>query len=183
MRSVTLAIVYGDVTRQNDAVMTRALAPILKTLLFTVVVPGSVTVLGPRALLPPGSRPLIGGPGLLGIILLSIGIAIYLSCAWEFAYHGLGTPAPIDPPKVLVARGLHKFVRNPMYLGVLAILLGEATLFRSRDLLVYMACFGLAAHLFVVFYEEPTLRRQFGQAYEDYFRTVPRWVPRFQQTR
>jgi protein-S-isoprenylcysteine O-methyltransferase Ste14 len=161
--------------------MDRTLGPILKTVLFTIVVPGSVTILGPRAVLPPGSRPIIGGWGLPGIAFLMAGAAMYLSCAWEFAYRGLGTPAPIDPPKVLVARGLHKYVRNPMYLGVFCILLGEAALFRSRHLLVYAAGFVVIAHVFVVLYEEPALRKQFGSAYEDYFHAVPRWLPKLRR--
>jgi protein-S-isoprenylcysteine O-methyltransferase Ste14 len=158
--------------------MSRTLGPILKTLVFTIVVPGSVTILGPRALLPRGPRPIYGGLGLLGMSLLALGISIYLSCAWEFAYHGLGSPAPIDPPKVLVSGGLHKFTRNPMYLGVLTILLGEAAIFRSRHLVIYALGFVAIAHFFVVVYEEPVLKKQFGQAYEDYLRKVPRWIPK-----
>jgi protein-S-isoprenylcysteine O-methyltransferase Ste14 len=159
--------------------MPRALGPILKTLLFTIVAPGSVTVLFPYWIL--GRRPnlVLHALGMFGIILVAVGAAIYLRCAWEFAYRGLGTPAPIDPPKVLVSRGLHRFVRNPMYVGVLTVVLGEAALFHSRDLLIYGAIVALAFHLFVVLYEEPTLRRQFGEAYEEYCRTVRRWMPRF----
>ncbi|PYX80702.1 MAG: hypothetical protein DMG70_22490 [Acidobacteria bacterium] len=101
--------------------------------------------------------------GCLGLAALVLGGAIYLRCAWEFASRGFGTPAPIDPPKLLVARGHNRFVRNPMYIGVLAIVLGEATRFRSRQLLIYAACLPLAFHLFLVLFEEPALNEaQFG---------------------
>ena len=159
--------------------MPPVLAPILKTLLFTILVPGSVTVLVPYLLLPAHSRVNWDSLGYLGLTALVAGTAIYLRCAWEFAYRGFGTPAPLDPPKVLVSRGLNRFVRNPMYLGVLTIVLGEAALFRSRQLLIYAACLAVAFHLFVVFYEEPALKRQFGETYDEYQRIVPRWIPRF----
>jgi protein-S-isoprenylcysteine O-methyltransferase Ste14 len=153
------------------------IGPLLKTLVFTIVVPGSVGILIPQAILPPGKRANFDVFGVAGFALGTLGAAIYLWCAWQFAYHGFGTPAPIDPPKTLVVRGLHRVVRNPMYIGVLLVVLGQASVYRSRDLLIYAACFWLAAHLFVVFYEEPTLKRQFGENYEDYSRQVPRWIP------
>ncbi len=92
---------------------------------------------------------------------------------------GLGTPAPIAPTKFLVISGLHRYVRNPMYIGVALVILGQAALFRSPHLAEYAALMLLIAHTFVVLYEEPTLRRQFGASYEEYRRTVPRWIPRF----
>lgn len=87
------------------------------------------------------------------------------------------TPAPIDPPKVLVARGLYRVVRNPMYVGVVLILLGESVLFASATLLGYALLAWVVVHLFVVFYEEPTLRQKFGTSYENYRKTVPRSIP------
>jgi protein-S-isoprenylcysteine O-methyltransferase Ste14 len=156
--------------------------PILKTLIFTVVAPGTVTVLIPRWLpskprlanLPPALR-FVGWP------VLCLGAVVYLWCAWNFAVTGRGTPAPVDPPKTLVVRGLYRHVRNPMYLGVSSILVGEAFVFRSRALLEYAAAiFGLF-FMFVVFYEEPALQRKFGAAYERYRRDVPRWLPRWQK--
>jgi protein-S-isoprenylcysteine O-methyltransferase Ste14 len=155
------------------------IGPILKTLVFTIVVPGSVTVLVPYLLLRAHPHPRFDALGVFGLVAVTLGVAIYLSCAWAFAYHGFGTPAPIDPPKALISRGLNRIVRNPMYVGVLTILLGQAALFRSRELLIYAACLALGFHLFVILYEEPALRRQFGQAYDEYRRAVPRWLPRF----
>jgi protein-S-isoprenylcysteine O-methyltransferase Ste14 len=155
------------------------LGPALKTLLFTILVPGSVTILVPHLILPPASRVSRDAWGYLGLAALVGGAAIYLRSAWMFAYRGVGTPAPVDPPKVLVDCGLNRFVRNPMYIGVLAIVLGEAAIFGSRQLLIYSASLALCFHLFVVFYEEPALKRQFGKTYDEYQRTVPRWIPRF----
>jgi protein-S-isoprenylcysteine O-methyltransferase Ste14 len=159
--------------------MTRALGSILKTILFTIFVPGSVLVLIPYLLLGGFTRPASGLLAWFGGLLILSGAAIYVSCAWEFAVRGLGTPAPIAPTKFLVATGFHRFVRNPMYIGVFLVLLGEAAVFHSAVLLAYAACFCVPVHLFVVFYEEPTLRRQFGESYDEYRRVVPRWIPKF----
>ena len=92
---------------------------------------------------------------------------------------GLGTPAPIAPTKFLVTTALHRYVRNPMYIGVFLVLLGEAGLFRALLLLAYAPFFCVPVELFVVYYEEPTLRRQFGESYEQYRGSVPRWIPKF----
>jgi protein-S-isoprenylcysteine O-methyltransferase Ste14 len=110
-----------------------------------------------------------------------LGACIYFRCAWEFAVRGLGTPAPIAPTKYLVVSGLHRYVRNPMYLGVALVIVGEAGLFRTVHLAEYAVVMLLTAHLFVIFYEEPALRRQFGESYEQYRRAVPRWIPRFKR--
>lgn len=96
---------------------------------------------------------------------------------------GLGTPAPIAPTKYLVTTALHRHVRNPMYIGVALAILGEAALFRSVRLVEYAAAMLLAAHLFVVFYEEPNLQRKFGESYERYRKSVPRWSPRMSNSR
>jgi protein-S-isoprenylcysteine O-methyltransferase Ste14 len=100
------------------------------------------------------------------------------TCIWEFARRGRGTLAPVDPPKTLVVQGLYRYVRNPMYVSVTTIVLGEALLTGSRALLAYWAVWFLAVNLFVIGYEEPTLHRRFGPAYERYRATVGRWVPR-----
>jgi protein-S-isoprenylcysteine O-methyltransferase Ste14 len=161
--------------------MLRALVPLLNTLLFTILVPGSVAVGVPYLLLSgvpaPGRGPL-AWLGLFGVVL---GAGIYFRTAWEFAVRGLGTPAPIAPTKFLVVSGLHRYVRNPMYLGVALVILGEAALFRAPHLAEYAVVMLLIANMFVIFYEEPTLRRQFGESYEEYRRTVPRWIPRFRK--
>jgi protein-S-isoprenylcysteine O-methyltransferase Ste14 len=159
--------------------MTRALGPILKTILFTILVPGSVLVLIPSWILGGFPKPTPSPITWFGILVSSLGAAIYFRCAWEFAVRGLGTPAPIAPTKFLVTTALHRYVRNPMYIGVFAVILGEAATFRSLRLLAYAGFFCVPVDLFVVFYEEPTLRRQFGESYEEYRRSVPRWIPRF----
>jgi protein-S-isoprenylcysteine O-methyltransferase Ste14 len=153
----------------------------IKTLIFTILVPGTVTVYIPYLLLTSANtaqRLPLGAFRYFGVVLILIGAAFYFRCAWDFTFTGRGTPAPIDPPKKLVARGLYRFVRNPMYVGVVTLLLGEAILFGSRALFVYAAAAFVIFNLFVVFYEEPVLRRKFGESYLNYCATVPRWFPR-----
>lgn len=154
----------------------------LKTLLFTILVPGTVTVLIPYLLLSSGIQQWFpvkfGVVRFLGPVPMLMGILIYLRCAWDFTFTGRGTPAPIDPPKELVVKGLYRYVRNPMYVGVLLILLGEALLFESVVVLLYALLLLSASHLFVIFYEEPTLARMFGASYERYRQSVRRWLPR-----
>ena len=152
---------------------------VVKTLIFTVLVPGSVTILIPRWLLSGEASSSIGSLRLIGLALILVGVAIYLWCAWDFATFGKGTPVVFDPPKVLVARGLYCFVRNPMYVGILSILFGEAALFASLRLTKYAAVVALIFHTFVVLYEEPALGKQFGESYQNYYAQTPRWFPRF----
>lgn len=153
----------------------------IKTLVFTLLVPGSVTVLVPYLMLSSG-RDLyawqIGLLRLVGIFPLILGVAFYLRCAWDFTFTGQGTPAPIDPPRIFVAKGFYRIVRNPMYVGIMLILTGEAFVFESAMLLAYAAILWLGFHLFVIYYEEPTLKKKFGKTYEEYFRVVPRWIPK-----
>jgi protein-S-isoprenylcysteine O-methyltransferase Ste14 len=115
----------------------------------------------------------------LGLLCIGLGAVLLGTCIWEFARTGRGTLAPVDPPRELVVRGLYRYVRNPMYLSVTMIVLGELLLTRSRPLLVYWAVWFIAVNLFVIGYEEPTLRRRFGAAYERYTLEVGRWLPRF----
>jgi protein-S-isoprenylcysteine O-methyltransferase Ste14 len=153
----------------------------LKTLLFTILVPGTVTVLVSYLLLTSGFQlfPVeIGALRILGLPPILLGAVTYLWCAWDFTFAGRGTPAPIDPPKELVVKGLYRYVRNPMYVGVTLILLGEALLFESAVLFLYAGFLLVCAHLFIVYYEEPTLKRLFGASYESYCKSVPRWIPR-----
>jgi len=152
--------------------------PILNTTIFTVLVPGTVAILIPSWLVGGFVRPVNGMLTWLGGGLFAVGAAVYFRCAWEFANRGLGTPAPIAPTRFLVTTALHRYVRNPMYLGVALAIAGEAAIFRSIHVLVYSAIMLMIAHIFVVLYEEPTLRRQFGESYEEYRRTVPRWIPK-----
>src|SRR6266852_8255819 len=100
--------------------------PLLKTLLFTVVVPGTVVVLVPRWLMRGGAKVQGGWPGVAGALLLVWGAVLYLRCAWDFAVRGRGTPAPIDPSRELVGSGPYRYVRNAIYLGVLSMVVGEA---------------------------------------------------------
>lgn len=147
-----------------------------KNLLFTIVVPGTVAVYVPLFLIPHGSiesqlNALAGG------LLLLIGASIYLWCLWDFASAGRGTPAPIDPPKHLVVRGLYRYTRNPMYVGVLSVIFGWSILFAAIPIVIYGLCAALGFHLFVVFHEEPHLRKVFGPSYQEYCLQVNRWLP------
>lgn len=151
----------------------------LKALLFTIFVPGTALVAIPYFLLTSGRGLVkIGMLKWLGLVPLLLGGIALLWCIWDFARIGRGTPAPIDPPKVMVERGLYRFVRNPMYVGALGVLLGEALVFQSLSVVGWAIFMGLLFHTFVVLYEEPTLRKKFGKSYEDYHQSVPRWVPR-----
>jgi protein-S-isoprenylcysteine O-methyltransferase Ste14 len=153
----------------------------LRSLFFTLLLPGSVTILIPYLLLNYGAEPIpipLEPFHFVGLIPILIGAIILLRPIWDFAVTGRGTLAPVDPPKTLVVRGWYRYVRNPMYVGVLLIVVGEAILFGSLRLLIYAAILWLAFHMFVVFYEEPTLREQFGAEYEAYLRSVGRWIPK-----
>ena len=158
--------------------MTASASAIAKTALFTVLVPGTVVGIVPWWLRDDALATLgIQAWGAVAVII--VGVATYFHTAfWGFAAIGGGTPAPIAPTKILVVRGLHRFVRNPMYIGVALVVAGQAWLFHSIKTAIYLACVGLVVHLFVVFYEEPTLARQFGEEYERYRARVPRWVPK-----
>ena len=116
----------------------------------------------------------------LGWIVIALGVVIAFGCALEFAWRGIGTPAPFDPPRRLVITGLYRWVRNPMYVGLGVILLGEAITFPrlTITMLVMIASLWLATTLFIIGYEEPTLRAKFGDDYIAYCRNVRRWIPR-----
>ncbi|MGD1104221.1 MAG: isoprenylcysteine carboxylmethyltransferase family protein [Terriglobia bacterium] len=156
----------------------RVVGPILKTLLFAILVPGSVLVCVPYILLTKHVPRPEGWLNWLALAPCGLGALILLTCAWNFAVVGHGTPAPIDPPKSLVVSGPYRFVRNPMYVGIDLVLFSEALLFSSPKLLVYALLFGIGFHLFVLAYEEPTLRKKFGASYQAYCQAVPRWIPR-----
>jgi len=119
---------------------------------------------------------------LLGLICIVVGAVLLATCIWEFARRGRGTLAPVDPPGVLVVQGLYRYVRNPMYVSVTVIVLGELLLTGSPYLLAYWAAWFVAVNVFVMAYEEPILRRQFGDSYLEYTRSVGRWVPRFRSS-
>jgi protein-S-isoprenylcysteine O-methyltransferase Ste14 len=151
----------------------------LRVLAFTVFLPGLITVYAPlwliitparvAALWPPDAW---RAPALL---FIAAGMGVYLMCAWRFAVEGLGTPAPWDPPRRLVTGGLYRWTRNPMYVGLVCALLGEAWLFESRSQVVYAGLLALAFHLRVIIYEEPKLHELFGADFEAYRGRVRRW--------
>lgn len=149
----------------------------LRALFFVLLLPGTVAYalpiwIGSTSGHPPGAL------RALALVPLAAGTAALLWCVRDFAVRGRGTLAPVDPPTELVAAGLYRWVRNPMYLGVLTTLLGHALWFGSARLLLYAALVATGFHLFVVLYEEPTLERSFGESYRRYRGAVPRWIPR-----
>ena len=150
----------------------------LRSILFFILAPGMVAGYIPLALLRTGQQTQTGFLSHLAFPLWSVGIAMLLWCFWDFLVKGRGTPAPIDPPKELVISGLYRHVRNPMYVGIALILTGHFLWFEFWNLLFYAVVVVLAFHSFVTLYEEPTLKRKFGAAYEEYLKRVPRWVPR-----
>ncbi len=154
---------------------------LLKTFLFTFVVPGTVAGLIPYLLLVYGRilPPLPLGPlRSAGLLLLALGVLIYLWCAAEFTFRGRGTPSPTDPPRELVVTGLYRYSRNPMYVGVASTLFGTALFLESAEVLLYATLVLLGFHLRVIFYEEPTLERSFGSSFRQYCQEVPRWILR-----
>ncbi|OLC32045.1 MAG: hypothetical protein AUH31_01545 [Armatimonadetes bacterium 13_1_40CM_64_14] len=151
---------------------------LLKNLLFTLLVPGTAGVLIPLRIAARRIPAPTGEAGsIVGLVLLAVGAAGYFWCLWEFALTGRGTPAPIDPPRHLVVRGPYRFVRNPIYVSAVAVVVGWAAYLHSTEVFVYAIVLAGAFHLFVVAVEEPTLQRKFGDSYIHYRHTVRRWLP------
>lgn len=158
-------------------------AALLETAIFTVLVPGTVAGYVPWRVLR-GAATVHADPlGIAGMLLAAAGVAAYAATALEFAMGGGGTPAPVAPTRTLVARGLHRHVRNPMYLAVLAFVEGSALVLRSGAVALYGLFLLLAFHLFVVAYEEPSLEARFGDGYARYRASTPRWWPRWRPAR
>ena len=160
--------------RKTSAVLGSALFFVVAPCLAAGLVPWWITGWELRA-------PFFGAPlftRAIGVLLILAGVPGIVDSFRRFALEGLGTPAPIAPPEKLVVTGLYRYVRNPMYVAVIGIILGQALLFSDRRLLLYAALFWLACHAFVVLYEEPTLKRTFGTAYAAFCANVPRWIPR-----
>ena len=150
-----------------------------KSFLFLLAAPGMVAGYLPLALLRKGPQIETGVLAYLAFPLWFIGGSILLWSFWNFLHEGRGTPAPIDPPKELVATGFYRYVRNPMYVAIFLMLLGHFLWFGFLWLIVYLVITFLIVHLFVTLYEEPTLKRKFGASYQEYLRKVPRWIPRW----
>ena len=148
---------------------------------FFLVAPAVVAGVVPFALVGWTMQPpLIGLPGerLLGAFAIGVGLACLVDCFARFALEGRGTPGPVEQTEVLVASGLYRFVRNPMYVCVVTIVVGQALLLAQVRLLPYAGLLLITFHLFVRLYEEPSLRRRFGGSYETYCLHVRRWWPR-----
>ena len=148
------------------------------SLLFLVVAPGVVAGLVPWLLTGWDARAHWAAVEVLGWILLAAGVAVLLHAFALFVVEGVGTPAPVAPTEALVVGGLYRYVRNPMYLAVGATIVGQALVLGRPILLLYAAVFAVVVAVFVRWYEEPTLRRQFGDQYERYRSAVPGWWPR-----
>jgi protein-S-isoprenylcysteine O-methyltransferase Ste14 len=150
---------------------------LLKNLLFTCVAPGTVAGILPW-LLTRDALPASGSALAVASVLFAAGGAIYSWCVWDFATFGRGTPAPIDAPVKLVVRGLYRFSRNPMYVGVLTVIAGWSVLYRAADVAVYGVFVAVAFNTFIRIYEEPHLAREFGDEYAAYRDRVGRWLPK-----
>jgi protein-S-isoprenylcysteine O-methyltransferase Ste14 len=151
----------------------------LKTILFMLLVPGLFMVAFPVWLMAKDPALFSFGPfRWLAIPCWILGAAVTIWCAWAFTVRGHGTPSPTDPPRQLVVSGLYHYVRNPIYVGVIIFLLGHMFWHPARAILWMPVIVAVASHLFVTLYEEPHLRKAFGAVYEEYCRTVPRWIPK-----
>ena len=160
--------------------MSRAIA-VLGSALFFVVAPLMLAGVIPRWVTQWELRPAFFGLDLtriFGVVLILAGVPGLLDSFARFALEGLGTPAPIAPPQKLVVTGLYRYVRNPIYIAVVAVIFGQALLFGDWDLLWYGALLWLFFHVAVVIYEEPTLKQTFGTEFESFRTHVPRWIPR-----
>ncbi len=150
------------------------------TVVFALLAPGTVVGLVPWWISGFEFRPPLletEFSRLAGIGLIAAGLVGLMRFLVRFVREGHGTPAPILPPSRLVVGGVFRHSRNPGYIAVVSILLGEALALPSADVLGWAVCVAAGFHLFVVLYEEPDLRHRFGPAYEEYCRAVPRWLP------
>jgi len=166
----------------GDSVRLANMTLALKTIAFLIIVPGTVAVALPVAVvtLSPTDMALpLGYWRYAGVILMVLAGVIYVRCSVDLARLGRGLPSPTDPTQFLVCNGLYRRVRNPMYVAGSAFLFGEAIAFEAGVLLLYAAAVTACYHPAVVLLEEPALRARFGESYERYCAQVPRWLPRF----
>jgi protein-S-isoprenylcysteine O-methyltransferase Ste14 len=157
------------------------LRAVIGTIIFVLVVPGTVIGVVPYWLSKWVIRPPLLGWSLIpwfGAALFCFAVPIFVHFVVRFVWEGHGTPAPIAPTQHLVVGGTFRYVRNPAYVAVVAMVAGQALFFGSVPVLLYALGLALGFHLFVVLYEEPTLQRSFGAEYEVYRQQVPRWIPR-----
>jgi len=157
--------------------MTSRLFAVGRTIVVSALFISLWTWFVPRWIIGNGA---FGDPRPLGWIVTALGALIAGGCIFEFAWRGIGTPAPFDPPRRLVISGPYRWVRNPMYLGMGVVLLGEGITFPrlTNTMLIMIASLWCAVMLFILGFEEPTLREKFGDDYADYCRNVRRWIPR-----
>ena len=120
----------------------------------------------------------IGWGRLVGVVVLAVFLGLYVYCSWQLTHRGQGAYVEFDPPSCFVADGPYRWVRNPVASCVVGMVLGEAIALSSTGVFLLFAAGMVLAHLQVVLVEEPLLRKRFGEAYEEYCRRVPRWVPR-----
>src|ERR1700676_3191743 len=166
--------------RVSGTAVQRTIA-VLGSAVFFVVAPFTLAGLVPWSITGWQLRPPFLGLELtrgIGAIMILAGVPGLVDAFARFALQGLGTPAPIAPPRNLVVSGLYRYVRNPIYVAVVAVILGQAVLFADWHLLGYGALIWLFFHIVVIAYEEPTLRQSYGAEYESYCANVPRWLPR-----
>ena len=164
----------------------RRILAILGSAIFLVIAPGIVAGYVPWRI----SRWHVGAPllgtstfRLIGLVFIVVGIPILLDSFVRFALQGFGTPAPIFPTRHLVVGGFYRYVRNPMYVAVVSLILGQGLLFGSISLLEYGIAVCVGFCFFVLIYEEPVLRKSYGPEYEEFCANVPRWIPRLRPWR
>ncbi|WP_315822293.1 isoprenylcysteine carboxylmethyltransferase family protein [Paraflavitalea speifideaquila] len=152
----------------------------LRNLLFTILQPGMVSGLIPWLIAKDHYQlalsSVLSFDQYIGILVFIAGIIITIHCIVRFALDGRGTLSPADPTKQLVISGLYRYSRNPMYIGVMSILIGESLFVQSRSLWLYTLLIFIAFNVFIIFWEERRLRKDFGKSYEDYCRKVRRWI-------
>jgi len=156
---------------------------VIGSFIFLIIAPGTLALYIPYAWTHWRVGPALLGFSwlrVIGTLFIVTGFPVLVDSFLRFAIHGLGTPAPIAPPQRLVVNGLYRHVRNPMYVAVLLLIFGQGLLFGSIRLLEYGIVVWLAFFAFVLAYEEPTLRAEFGDQYREFCANVPRWIPRLQ---
>jgi protein-S-isoprenylcysteine O-methyltransferase Ste14 len=146
--------------------------------LFFLVAPGVMGGVVPWLLTSGYADPAGRGRVVVGLGIVAVGLLALVACFVQFVREGRGTPAPVAPTQELVVHGLYRWVRNPMYLAVGSIILGQALAFGSGAVVVWFVVFAAAVVSFVVGYEQPTLRDTYGESYLAYCRAVPAWYPR-----